>query len=218
MISTVFCEFVLILPHPFSTVATASQFIPALPNSFHKPAQLFYHISSQLFLPRPTSSQLFSTFLTSAHLFSTHLASSQLISPLLNSSLLNSSQLYSPLVNSSQLFSTTLTSAHRFSALSQLFSPLATCSQLFPSPLTSAQLFYAQRSLYTKQTFTQSYTRSFYTEVFAHGAFTHRSFYTEKLLHTTAFTHTHTSFDVEIRSLNQEDCVDTLGKHEKSAA
>ena len=78
ILETLFCEFLLILPHPFSTVATTSQVIAAL----LRPCQLFSscftssHLSSTLF----TSSHLFSTLLASSHLFSTLLASSHLFS------------------------------------------------------------------------------------------------------------------------------------------
>ena len=112
--STLFCEFVVTLPHPFSIVTTTSQlFSDHLSSSQF--SQLFstalkvvssLPTSAQLFSPLPCSSQLFSTTLTSAHLVLTLLNSSQLVSTLLTSChLFNSSHLFSPPLNSSHLFS-----------------------------------------------------------------------------------------------------------------
>ena len=81
--STLFCEFVLILHHPFSTVATTSQL--RLPRLFSILLTTLLN-SSQVFSSLPTSAQLFSPFPTSSQLFSTTLTSAHLFSPLLNPS------------------------------------------------------------------------------------------------------------------------------------
>ena len=114
VVSTLFCEFALILPHHFSTVATTSQLFAALlrPSSSHNSSQLLSSFSisshlnsSRLFPPLFKSSQGFSPLPTSSHLLPPLLNSSHLLPPLLNSShllppLLNSSDFFSPRVNS----------------------------------------------------------------------------------------------------------------------
>ena len=116
--STLFCEFVVILPHPFSIVTTTSQLF-----SDHLSSSQFSQLFSaalkvapslptlaQLFSAIPCSSQLFSTPLTSAHLVLTLLNSSQLFSPLATSSTLpTSSHLRSTHLTS---FSAHLNSSH----------------------------------------------------------------------------------------------------------
>lgn len=163
---TLFCEFVLILPHPFSTVATSSQLLAAL----LKPSQPFSILrttllnSSQVFSSLPTSAQLFSPLsfrlFTSTHLFS---------------SLLNSSQLFSPLAISSQLFQPLLTSA-------QLILPLLSSSQLFPPFPTS----FKREKLLHREVFTHQLDierEGFAISRLLHTAsFAQRSFYTQQAL------------------------------------
>ena len=123
--STLFCEFIVTLPHPFSIVTTTSQLFSGHLSSSQF-SQLFstalkvvpsLPTSAQLFSPLPCSSQLFSTTLTSAYLVLTLISSSQLV---------NSSHLLPPL----QLFPPLLTSAQLISPLSQLISTLLTFSTL----------------------------------------------------------------------------------------
>ena len=160
--SVLFCEMVVILPHPFSKITTTSQLLSD-------------HLSSSQF------SQLFSTalkvvpsLLTSAHLFSPFLCSSQLFSTTLTSAhlvlaLLNWSQLFSPHATSSTLPTCSpLRSTHLTSFSAHLnFSHLLNSGQLFST------------------LFTSSHRASFYTEKHLHTA----SSYTGKLLHAEAFTH-----------------------------
>ena len=112
--STLFCEFVLILPHPFPTVTTTFKLFAAL----LRPSQLF-SILTTLF----NSSQGFS--------IASHLSSTLVISSPLFSTLLNDSHLCPPLVDSSQLVATLLTSCHLYS--SHLFSPPLNSSHLILS-------------------------------------------------------------------------------------
>ena len=138
--SALFCEFVVILPHPFSIVTTTSQlFSDHLSSSqFSQPFSTGLKVvpslptSAQLFSPLPCSSQRLSTNLTSAHLV---FNSSQLVSTLLTSC---------HLFNSSHLFSPPLNSSHPFLSSSQLFSP----SQVWPTLLNSSH-FLSQRCLDT---------------------------------------------------------------------
>ena len=129
--STLFCDFVLILPHPFSlwphfsALRSSSQTISALLN-FHN------------------SFQQLSKFFTPSHL-STLFASSPLFSTLLNDSrlgppLLNSSQLISTLLTSCHLFSTLPTASHLRSLSSTFSAHLSSC-HLLPACLNSCQLF-----------------------------------------------------------------------------
>ena len=194
--ATRFSEFVVSLPHPFSIVTTASQLF-----SEHLSSAQFLQListalkvvpsllsSAQLFSPLPCSSQLPPTILTCAHLVFTLLNFSELISTLLQlfPHLLPSAQLISPL---SQLISTLLTFSILASS-SQLFSPLVT------KMLTQRASVFTHRKLLHTEAFTQ---RSFYTEKLLHTArfytqtllhtedFTQRSFYTQKLLHRASF-------------------------------
>ena len=121
VIELLFSEFVLTLPHPFSTVAPTSQlfsilttFLSCCSHFFHffPPQLTSFHLfptllnSSQRISPLPISSQLFSTRLGFSHLLPPLLNSSHVFSPLLNSSHLFSAHLMiSPRVNSSQVFS-----------------------------------------------------------------------------------------------------------------
>ena len=84
-----------------------------------------------------------------------------------------------PLLNSSHRVSPPLNRSHLFLSSSQLLSPLVNSSQLLPTLLTSFH-----RDASHRETFTH---RSFYTEKALHTAsvhtekaFTHRSFYTEQ--------------------------------------
>ena len=159
--STLFCEFVLILPHPFSTVATTSHLTPSQLVSVHLSSSRFL---SQLF----STARVFSSFGTSAQLFSPLPISCQLFSPLPTSS-----QLISPLRTSSELFSTQLNSTHilptplnsfHLSHLSQFFSTTLTSCHLFSTLLASSHLcptLLHTKNFYIQQTFTQ---RSFYTQ------------------------------------------------------
>ena len=176
--STLFCDFVLILPHPFSTVTTISQLFAALLFSGH----LF---NSSQFL------HLFTPQLNSFHLFP---------------ALLNSSQRLSPLPTSFQLFSTRLNSSHFRSIHLTSFSANLNFSRSLSTLLNSCQLsppfhrdalhseFVTHRSLLHTETFAQ---RSFYTHFFTffytqqvftqrnlhtHHVFTQRNFHTEHLL------------------------------------
>ena len=103
---TLFCEFALILPHHFSTVATTSQLFAALlrPSSSHNSSQLLssFSISSHLNSSRLFPPHLCPPLLTSCHLFSTPPISSRLVSTLLLLPPLFN--LFSTLLNSSQLF------------------------------------------------------------------------------------------------------------------
>ena len=122
VIEPLFSEFVLTLPHPFSTVAPTSQLFSIL-TTFLSCSHFFSFLptSAHLFSHLPNSSQLFSTNLTAAHLFS---------------ALLNSSRLFSPLATSSQLLPRLLTSAQLISPLLSSSHDLASC-KLFSSLLTS---------------------------------------------------------------------------------
>ena len=155
VIEPLFSEFVLTLPHPFSTVAPTSQLFSILTT---------FLSCSHFFSFLPTSAHLFSPLPRS--LFSTLLNSSQRLSPLptssqLFSTRLNSSTLLPPRLSSSHLFSPPLNSSHLFLSSSQLFSP----SQPWPTLLNSSHLL-SQRCLHTEQAFTR---RSFHTQ----QAFTH---------------------------------------------
>ena len=145
--STLFCEFVLILPHPFSAVTTTSELF-----SDHLSSSQF----SQLF---STALKVFHLFqpLNSFHFFPAFLNSSQRLSPLPTSS-----QLFSPRATSSQLFPPRLTSAQPISPLAQLISTLVTSCQLFSTLASSSQLF---SPLFTEMLHTEFFShRSFYTE------------------------------------------------------
>ena len=118
--STLFCEFVVILPHPFSIVTTSQLLSGHLGHlSFSQFSQLFstavkivpsLPTSAQLVSSLACSSQLFSTTLTFAHLVSTLLNFSQLVSTLLTSSTLpTSSHLRSTYLT---FFSAHLNSSH----------------------------------------------------------------------------------------------------------
>ena len=172
--STLFCDFVLILPHPFAAVTTTSglfaallrpsQLVSIFTTLFNGPQSFSSLPTSQLFSLLTRFSQLFSTTLASAHLFSTLLTSCHLFSTLPTASHLRSTDLTS--------FSAHLNSCH-------LLSPLVNSSQLLPTLLTSFH-----RDASHRETFTH---RSFYTEKALHTAsvhtekaFTHRSFYTEQ--------------------------------------
>ena len=125
--STLFCEFGVILPHPFSIVTITSQLFSG-------------HLSSSQF------SQLFSTALKVVPSLPT---SAQLFSPLpCSCQLFSTTHLCPPRLNSSQLFSTPLNSYHLFLSSSQLFSP----SQLWPTLLDSSHLL-SQICLHTEQAF-----------------------------------------------------------------
>ena len=184
--STLFCEFVLILPQPFSTVATTSQLFAAL----LRPSQLF-SITTTLF----NSSQLFSTPLSDSHL----------CPPQLFSTRLNSSHLLPPLLNSSHLFSPPLNSSHLFLSSSQLFSPLVNSSPLLPTLLTSFH-----RDALHRETFAH---RSFYIRKLLHReAFAHGSFYTQKLFAQRSFTHSfYTQQAVAKRSFHTENLLQYTG-------
>ena len=152
--STLFCEFVLILPHPFSTVATTSHPVTAR----FSPSQLFSSQQLKFF-------HLLAPQLNSFHLFPSLVNSSRLCPPLLNSSPLfaphlNSSQPSSILLTSCQLLSTLFT----FSHLSQFFSTTLTSCHLFSTLLASSHLcptLLHTKNFYIQQDFTQ---RSFYTQ------------------------------------------------------
>ena len=156
--STLFCEFVLILPHPFPTVTTTFKLFAAL----LRPSQLF-SILTTLF----NSSQGFSIAshlsLNSRHLFPT---------------LLNSSQWLSPLPTSCWLFSTRRNSAHLLPPL--LFPPLLTSAQ-FISP--HSQLILTAHLVSTLQELLPALLASFRKNALHRKTFTHRSFCTEKHLH-----------------------------------
>ena len=136
---------------------------------------------------------LASPLLNCGHHFSALCNSSQTTSGLLNSSH-NSSQLSSSFFISSHLGSTLLTSCYAFSTFpisSHLWSTLVNDSHLCPPLLSPSQLFsplptsFHRDALY-RTTFTH---RSFYTQKLLHRkAFTHKRFYTDKLLHREAFT------------------------------
>ena len=128
--STLFCEFVVILPHPCSIVTTTSQLFSD-------------HSSSSQF------SQLFSTALKSCSI-SSHLSSALFISSLLFSTLLNDSHLCPPRLNSSQLVSTLLTSCHLFSLRLNSSHHFLSSSQLRAS--------FDTEKLLHKETFIQSKT------------------------------------------------------------
>ena len=135
MFSTVFCEFVLILPHHLSALAALakpSQFVSILPTILLNSSQTFLSLpnSVQLFSPLPTSSQFFSTRLNSSH-----------PSP--------------PLFNPSHLFSPPLSSSHLFLNFFHPMSTLLISCQLFSALLTSSHLFLFTGVFYT-ETFTQS--------------------------------------------------------------
>ena len=166
--STLFCDFVLILPHPFAAVTTTSglfaallrpsQLVSIFTTLFNGPQSFSSLPTSQLFSLLTRFSQLFSTTLASAHLFSTLLTSCHLFSTLPTASHLRSTDLtsFSAHLNSCHLLSTLLNSC-------QLFSPLFT-EMLHTGRLLHTEAF-TQRRLYTQQAFTQ-----------------------KKLLHTEAFT------------------------------
>jgi hypothetical protein len=143
--STLFCEFVLILPRPCSTVTTTSQLFAAL----LRPSQLFTLLAT------------FSTALKSFHLFPPQLNYFHLFTPLLNSSqrlstlspLLNSSHLVSTLLTSFRLFlrSTHLTSFSAHVNSSHLLSPCQLFSTLptsFHRDAVHRASFYTQKLLH----------------------------------------------------------------------
>ena len=150
--STLFCEFVLILPHPFSAVTTTSELF-----SDHLSLSQF----SQLF---STALKVFHLFqpLNSFHFFPAFLNSSQRLSPLPTSS-----QLFSPRATSSQLFPPRLTSAQPISPLAQLISTLVTSCQLFSTLASSSQLF---SPLFTEMLHTEFFS---HTEAFTQSTLLH---------------------------------------------
>ena len=155
--STLFFEFVLILPHPFSTVATTSQLFAAL----LKPSQLF-SIPTTLFNSLKSFHPL-PPLLNSSHLFSSHLRSTHLTS-----------------------FSVHLNSSHRFPLVTEMFYIENLCTQKFLRTDASApRNFYTeifkQRNLYTLHT--EPFTNRNFAHIFLHTTI----FYTEKLLHTAIF-------------------------------
>ena len=168
--STLFCEFVLILPHPFSTVATTSHLTPSQLVSVHLSSSRFL---SQLF----STARVFSSFGTSAQLFSPLPISCQLFSPLPTSS-----QLISPLRTSSELFSTQLNSTHILPTplnSFHLFPPLSILlndSHLLPPVLNSSCLLSPLPNSSTHKKIL--HTANFYTKKFLHTG------------HTEAFRHT----------------------------
>ena len=165
--STLFCGFVLILPHPFPTVTTTFKLFAAL----LRLSQLFSSLTT-LF----NSSQSFSI---ASHLSSTLVTSSPLFSTLLNDC--------PPLVDSSQLVVTLLTSCHLYSS-----PPLPTSSHLRSIHLTSFSAhFNCSPRVNTSRTLASS------SHLFSQKCFTQENFYTQKLLHREAFTHTHKSFYTE---------------------
>ena len=165
-------KFLLVLPRPFSTVATTSHLFAAFSD----------HLSWLQFF-----SQLFSFFISS------RLSSSLFTSSHLLSTLLNLSQLFSPLATSSPLLSPVLTSAQLISPLlssSQLFSPLV-FGKLFSTLHTSFHRDARRREILHTEAFThKNFTyRSFYTEKLLHRKdSTQRNLYKEKSLQREIFT------------------------------
>ena len=102
---TLFCEFLLILPHLFQLWVTTSHHFSALRSSSQTISALLNssHNSSELFSIFFISSHLSSTLFTSSHLFLTLLNDSHLCLTLLSS--FTSAQLISTLLTSCQLFS-----------------------------------------------------------------------------------------------------------------
>ena len=176
-----FCDFVLILPHPFSTVTTTSQLFAALLFSGHllnssqfyhlfTPQLILFHLfpalvnSSQRPSPLPTSFQLFSIRLNSSHLF----------------------HLFSTLHTSFHLRSIHFTSFSANLNFSRSLSTLLNSCQLSPPLFT--EMLYTGNLLHTEAFCTPKFL---HREVFTHIFFTFflhtTSFYTEKPLHTPCF-------------------------------
>ena len=168
--STLFCEFVIVSPHPFSTVAITSQLFAAL----LKPPWASYLLnSSQLLSIVSISSHLSPILIISCYAFSTWSISAHLFSPLLNGlARLN----VSPLPTYSQPVSARLTVPPLFTRM------------LHTEKLLDTEAF-AQGSLYT-QTQGEAFThRNFYTEAFAQRSFcTQHGFKQRKFTHRKAFT------------------------------
>ena len=129
--SLLFCEMVVILPHPFSIVTTTSQLFSDHLSSFQF-SKLFSTAlkvvpslltSAHLFSPLLSSSQLFSTTLTSGHLVLTLLNSSQLFSPLVLSTLWATCQLDSMISGATYQLDLMISKARLFSlSVSRSFS------------------------------------------------------------------------------------------------
>ena len=159
--STLFCEFVLILPHPFSTVATTSHPVTAR----FSPSQLFSSQQLKFF-------HLLAPQLNSFHLFPSLVNSSRLCPPLLNSSPLfaphlNSSQPSSILLTSCQLLSTLFTFSHLSILLndSHLLPPVLNSSCLL-SPLPNSSTH--KKLLHTARFYTKKFLHTERTEAFRH--------------------------------------------------
>ena len=176
--STLFCEFVLFLPHPLFTCDhhffSSSHTISALLNS----QKLFFNNSLFFFF------RLFPPQLNSFHLFPALLNDSHLCPPLLNSSHLlptsshprsthlNPSHLLSTLLSSCQLFSTLLTSFHRDALHREICTHRSFYTQIFFHRQVVSQIFFYTANSYTEKLL---HTANFYTQqTFTHSKLLHR--------------------------------------------
>ena len=168
--STLFCEFVIILPHPFSTVATTSQLFAAL----LRPSQLFSIFTTQRSF---THSKLSHREAFTHRSFYTE--------KLLHTASFHTEKLLHREAFTQQAFTQRSFYTEKLLHSTLLHTASFYTGQAFTHNKLSHTEAFTQRSFtHCKLSHTEAFTyRSFYTE----QAFTRRSFYTEQAL--TSSTH-----------------------------